>query len=158
MPLTFIRYKDGNKPQILPGHKQGLQLVLDPAKSSERAQKVKDAKAKHHNDFGQLDIEKSYNNLFELLWYTKLPCFDVKDTTSKEKDEMSVIKRCYWKGQLINCALIFVTRPTDRGMCCTFNMDQAERIFRATKYGNTTAKLQKEDKASSFGDTSLPKW
>ena len=51
---------------------------------------------------------------------------------------MSVIKRCYWKGQMIDCALIFVTRPTDRGMCCTFNQEQAEKIFKTTMYGNIT--------------------
>ena len=132
--------------------------MLDPAKSSERAETVKAAKAKYHNDFGQLDMTKSYNNLFELLWYTKIPCFDVKGITSSQKDEMSVIKRCYWRGRLINCALIFVTRPTDHGMCCTFNMEQAEKILRATNYENNTSKRQKVDRASSFGDTALPKW
>ena len=137
---------------------QTLNLMLDPAKSSQRVKKFKADKAKYHKDFGQLDFAKSYNNLFELLWYTKLPCFDVKDVTSKQNDEMSVIKRCYWRGRLINCALIFVTRPTDRGMCCTFNTEQAERVLRDTKYGNVTSALQKADRRRIFGDTSLPKW
>ena len=75
----------------------------------------------YHKNFGQMDITKSYEKLFELLWYTRLPCFDVKGITSKERDEMSVIKRCYWRSKVVDCASVFVTRSTDRGMCCSFN-------------------------------------
>ena len=137
---------------------QTLNMMLDPNKSSERAKTANDATEKYHSNFGQLDISQSYGNLFHLLWYSKLPCFDVKDVTSKEKDEMSVIKRCIWKGEDINCASVFVTRPTDRGMCCSFNGEAAEKVFKSTTYGNTTSKLQREDKGRSFGTTVLPKW
>ena len=129
---------------------QALNLMFDPSKENDRTTKVELAKEKYHEDFDQINISKSYEKLFELLWYTKLPCFDVKGF-SKQKDEMSVIKRCYWRGEMVDCASIFVTRPTDRGMCCTFNVENAEKVFKATRYGNASSAMQKRDKAKSFG-------
>ena len=69
----------------------------------------------------------------------------VRNITSEYKDEMSLIKRCYWKGTQINCASIFFTRPTDRGMCCTFNMEKAEEIFQASKYATMVSRMQRKD-------------
>jgi hypothetical protein len=34
-----------------------------------------------------MDIEKSYSALFELLWYSQMPCYDVKGVTSQKKNE-----------------------------------------------------------------------
>jgi hypothetical protein len=34
-----------------------------------------------------MDIEKSYSALFELLWYSQMPCFDVKGVTSQKRNE-----------------------------------------------------------------------
>ena len=129
---------------------QALNLMFDPSKESDRTTKVELAKEKYHEDFDQINISKSYEKLFELLWYTRLPCFDVKHVTSKEKDEMSVIKRCYWRGKMVDCASIFVTRSTDHGMCCTFNLGNAEKIFKDTIYGNISSDMQKRDKQLSF--------
>ena len=35
----------------------------------------------------KMDLDKSYPSLFELLWYSQLPCFDVVNITSKADDE-----------------------------------------------------------------------
>ena len=32
----------------------------------------------------KIDLDKSYPSLFELLWYSQLPCFDVLNVTSFE--------------------------------------------------------------------------
>ena len=129
---------------------QTLNLMFDPSKENDRTTKVKLEKEKYHEDFDQINLSKSYKKLFELLWYTRLPCFDVKDVTSKTRDEMSVIKRCYWRGKMVDCASIFVTRSTDHGMCCTFNLGNAEKIFKDTIYGNMSSDMQKRDKQLSF--------
>ena len=129
---------------------QALNLMFDPSKENDRTTKVELAKEKYHEDFDHIDLSKCYKKLFELLWYTRLPCFDVKDVTSKKKDEMSVIKRCYWRGQMVDCASIFVTRSTDHGMCCTFNLGNAEKIFKNTIYGNISSDMRKRDKQLSF--------
>jgi hypothetical protein len=37
--------------------------------------------------YKNIDLEKSYNALFELLWYSQMPCYDVMDVTSNKKNE-----------------------------------------------------------------------
>ena len=140
---------------ILPVGIQTLNLVLDPSKSDVRKQKIKEVKAKYYEDFGLLDIEKSYKKLYELLWYTRLPCFDIQGITSKQRDEMSVVKRCYWRGQMVDCASVFITRSTDRGMCCAFNQLNAEQIFKNTSYRRVASYMQKQDIENSFAITNL---
>ena len=130
---------------------ESLNMMLDPSKTRAREKKVEVAQSEYNNHYGALDFAQSYKKLFELLWYSRLPCFDVKGRTSKQKDEMSVIKRCYWRGRMVDCASIFVTRSTDRGMCCTFNVGNAEKIYVDTIYRNMTSYSQKRDKKESFG-------
>ena len=48
-----------------------------------------------------------YEDLFEIMWYSQLPCFDVQGITSSSAGESAMVKRCYWKGQRVNCAAIF---------------------------------------------------
>ena len=52
--------------------------------------------------------------MFELLWYSQLPCFDVKNVTSEHNHEFGVLKSCAWKGVQMDCSDIFVMQPTDR--------------------------------------------
>ena len=134
----------------LPMGIQTLNVILDPSKKTARQKKVEVAKQTYDKDFGQLELTKSYKQLFELLWYTRLPCFDVQGITSKGRDEMSVIKRCYWRGMMVDCSSVFVTRSTDRGMCCSFNQENAEEVFKSTMYRNITSELQVRDKTMSF--------
>jgi hypothetical protein len=37
--------------------------------------------------YNNIDLEKSYNALFELLWYSQMPCYDVRDVTSNKNNE-----------------------------------------------------------------------
>ena len=127
-----------------------LNMILDPAKVPERDQIVKAKKDDWNKKFGSLNFTQAYEKLFELLWYSRLPCVDVRDVTSKERDEMSIIKRCYWRSELVDCASIFVTRSTDRGMCCAFNVGNANEIYRSTNYGVFTKKMQTRMEAESF--------
>ena len=124
--------------------------MLDPGKSSERRRKTKSAKERYFKDFGQMNMMKSYDKMLELLWYTRLPCFDVKGVTSEVNDELSFVKRCYWRGKMTDCAQIFVMRPTDRGMCCAFNFGNAEKVFKKTKFTDSISKLQSKDKQHIF--------
>lgn len=70
-----------------------------------------------------------YDGLFSVLWYNRSPCFDIRNTTSGYEGEWSVLKECKWKGVKVPCSAIFTTFPTDRGMCCAFNMKKADEIF-----------------------------
>ena len=140
-----------------PGIKK-LNTVFDPWKVEERKEAVREAKTQYDNEFGSMDVAKSYKSLFEILWYSQLPCFDVENITSEYIDEMSLIKRCYWKGIKINCSSIFFTRPTDRGMCCTFNMEKAEAIFKKSQYATMVSQMQEQDAKYSFEKNELPEW
>ena len=37
--------------------------------------------------YQKIDLDKSYQALFEMLWYSQLPCFDVLDVTTTIKEE-----------------------------------------------------------------------
>ena len=78
--------------------------------------------------------EKGYKSLFEVLWYKQIPCFDVENTTSAMDHQYGMIKDCEWKGRKIPCSAIFQTTPSDRGMCCTFNVEEAEKMFKDEEY------------------------
>ncbi len=106
----------------------------------------------------KLNTTKSYERILELMWYRKMPCFDVNGTTSSYKGEMGVLKYCAWKGITIPCAAIFDSFPTDSGICCSFNMKSAEEIFHKSRYTDIVTKLSERDKSKAFQDTRKPRW
>ena len=127
-----------------------LNLILNPNKQTERQEKILEAKKDYADNFGDVDLQKAYDSLFEILWYSQLPCYDVKDVTSNARDQMSIIKRCHWKGRKISCPAIFKTLPTDRGMCCSFNMEMAEEIFQKSRYADVVQARQMSDTENRF--------
>ena len=112
----------------------------------------------YHEKFGGLEFEKIYQPMFDLLWYTQLPCSDVRGWTSDVKDELSFIKRCYWKENPIACSAVFRKQPTDRGMCCSFNIEKAEKLLKKSKYTNVISARQKHDSEYSFESSEKPQW
>ena len=137
---------------------QRLETSLDPSKGEERKIQVKQAMRKYHEKFGRLDFEKVYQPMFDLLWYTQLPCSDVRGLTSDIKDELSFIKRCYWKEKPIACSAIFRKQPTDRGMCCSFNREKAEDLLKQNEYTKIISARQKYDAEHSFESSEKPQW
>ena len=131
---------DSSEPNI-----KKLDLALNPSKGFERKEKFKKLKRRYREMFGDLDMDRAYQNLFEILWYSQLPCFDVGNITSENHDELSMLKRCYWKGQRMSCSSVFQTRPTDRGMCCAFNMEKADAILKQSRYTSALSEMQKQD-------------
>ena len=128
-----------------PRHIQKLNLLLDPEKESERNERTEALKENYNQEFGGIDMKASYQNLFQILWYSQLPCFDVKNITSNSPGETSIIKKCYWKGEEMPCPSIFKALPTDRGMCCVFNMKKAEEIFQKSQYATLIQARQDMD-------------
>ena len=64
--------------------------------------------------FHRINMTASYKSLFSMLWYSKLPCFDLNGVTSETGGEKSILKSCYWRGVKISCTAIFNTFPTDQ--------------------------------------------
>ena len=112
----------------------------------------------YHEKFGRLEFEKVYQPMFDLLWYTQLPCSDVRGWTSDVKDELSFIKRCYWKEKPIACSAIFHKQPTDRGMCCSFNIEKAEKLLKQSNYTKIISARQKHDSEHGFEPSEKPQW
>ena len=113
---------------------------------------------RYDEEFGSIDMEKSYKSLFELLWYSQMPCFDVRGLTSRAKDELSFLKKCFWKEKPISCNAIFNQRPTDEGMCCSFNMKKADELLKESKYREAISERQAKDTDSAFETKHLPDW
>ena len=142
----------------VPENIRKIDLSLDPTKAEERERAENESMQIYDENFGSVEFDKSYGALFELLWYGQMPCFDVKGLTSKAKDELSFLKRCYWKGKLISCTAIFQQRPTDHGMCCSFNMQNAENSFRKSKYTDAISARQMQDAKDAYEPYKIPKW
>ena len=121
-----------------------LDVLLDPEKEKIRKKMKEDDKNQYDEQFGNMNWEEAYESMFQLMWYSQLPCFDVNQTTSTKMDELSFIKKCSWKGEEISCSSIFEMKPTDRGMCCSFNMEKANKIFQKSKYTELLNEAQKE--------------
>ena len=153
-PTEFTTPPEMKKPSNI----QILDTSLDPTKEEERRKQTKVALDEYKERFGGLNYKSAYENMFGLLWYTQLPCYDVRGLTSEVKDELSFIKRCYWKEKKINCNAIFQMQPTDRGMCCSFNMKKAEDIFRKSKYTEAVAARQAHDRRNGFESGEKPNW
>ena len=108
------------------------------------------AKAAYKESFKKMNLDKSYPSLFEILWYTQLPCFDVENVTSEFRDQYGMLKGCFWKGREVPCSKVFDTFPTDQGMCCTFNIDKAETMFKNGQYTEMVRFMQKRDQNMSY--------
>jgi hypothetical protein len=81
----------------------------------------------------------------------------VEGVTSSSPGEHGLLKSCVWKGLKIPCSKIFTTFPTDQGMCCTFNMDAAEKMFKDSKYQDMISFMQDRDKTLSYDkDDKMP--
>ena len=153
-PTAFTKTPETNKPSNI----QVLDNVLDPTKEEERRKQTKTALNEYMERFGRLEYNSVYEKMFNLLWYSQLPCNDVRGLTSDIKDELSFIKRCYWKEKKISCNAIFQMQPTDRGMCCSFNMKKAEDIFQRSKYTDAVAARQAHDLQNGFETGEKPSW
>ena len=86
------------------------------------------------------------NHLFvRLLWYTKIPCFDLFNLTG---DHAHVLKHCEWAGQSVPCGDLFQAIPTDVGICCSFNFNSS---MKETVYAKLIRDLKMEElKDSNF--------
>ena len=89
-----------------------------------------------------MDSVNSFPSMFELLWYSGTPCFDVAELTSDKIHEKSVIKQCLWKGEEINCSQVFTLTPTDKGMCCRFDLKKPKNIFTENMFTRTCSRKQ----------------
>ena len=144
------RRKRNSDTMNVPDNPTALDFLFNPALILQSENMIKQAKAASRDNFKSINLTKSYDSLFEILWYTQLPCYDVQNVTSQRKHEHGMLKSCLWKGFEVPCSQIFKTSPTDRGMCCTFNLQAAEDMFKEGRFTSIIKKMQKRDTNMTF--------
>ena len=136
-------------------HRENLvDLILNPRKSPKTRAIVGQRDSQIFDQFLKLDPELLYQDLMESLWKSQLPCFDTSSYL-ESPGELSLLKQCYWKSELVHCASIFTTIPTDRGMCCSFNMQKANEMLNPSPYVDTISHFQELDRNNSYWNSSI---
>ena len=130
-----------------------LDSVFVQAKKILAEESALKSRASYNQNFRSMNLQKSYKSLFEILWYSQLPCFDVQGVTSTSLGQYGMLKHCNWQGVDVPCSKIFETFPTDQGMCCTFNMEAADKMFKDSQYQDMVAFMQERDRNMSFDTT-----
>ena len=136
-----------------PGTKSTLDFLLNPKYNDFKTQAIALKEKYIRKQYKKLNQTKAFEAIFSNLWYSTLPCFDVRGITAEKDGEKSILKYCEWKGVEIACSAIFTKFPTDQGMCCSFNIKAADDIFNGETYPKLVRKLQEADKNMSFGIT-----
>lgn len=132
-------------------------MLLNPSLYNVQMKAIQ-TKRKYFKDmFVRLDQTVGYPGFFSSMWYSTLPCFDIKGVTAEEDGTRSLLRYCEWKGTPISCAAIFNTFPTDRGMCCSFNIDSADEIFSGNIFPGLINSLDSQDRNNTFTNPNPPK-
>ena len=76
-----------------------------------------------------------------LLWYTKIPCFDLFNISG---EHAHVLKDCQWSGEQVPCEDLFQAIPTDVGICCSFNFNSS---MKETTYAKLIRDLKSQEMA-----------
>ena len=63
-----------------------------------------------------------------------------------------------WKGKKLSCSAIFSMQPTNQGMCCSFNKEKADEMFRMSNYQEQMTRLTDQDKKMSHDISEVPYW
>ena len=98
------------------------------------------------------------SEMLSILWYSKLPCFDIENKTSEVEGETGLLKLCKWKGKTIPCSKIFKKVLTDQGVCCAFNTNVADKIFIKSTYTETIKELEEKEETLAFKAKNLTGW
>ena len=116
-----------------------IDFLLNPGKKRQREEYEGYIMRRLVNFFEERNSSMLYPNLFRLLWYTKIPCFDLFNLTG---DHAHVLKHCEWAGQPVPCGDLFQAIPTDVGICCSFNSNSS---MKETIYAKLIRELKQEE-------------
>ena len=133
-----------------------FEMVMDSAMSEQTALAVDTEINQDMDLLKNVDFTASFKSIFSTLWHAKLPCFDTLGMSSDEDGERGILKSCRWKGKYVPCSRIFTTFPTDKGMCCSFNMKAADELFTESQFSNLVTKLQNQDNNTAINNETLP--
>ena len=122
-----------------------IDFLLNPRMRQKRDEYEEKVMTRLKNFFAERNSTLLYPNLFRLLWYTKIPCFDLFNMSG---DHAHVLKHCEWSGETVPCENLFQAIPTDVGICCSFNFNSS---MKETVYAKLIEGLKdKEMKTNNF--------
>jgi hypothetical protein len=119
---------------------------MNESANSENNKSIQNEKLLLQNIFKNTDQKTVLHNFLSIMWYSKLPCFDIRGLTSDKDGEKSMLKLCQWKGKKVSCSAIFKKVATDKGVCCAFNKPKADQIFAKSTYTTIIERLENEEK------------
>ena len=111
-----------------------VDIFLNPEKRVYKDSIVRRKKETAKNYFEASDMRTLYPELFRILWFSTLPCFEGE---SKEKEQM--LLSCELAGLKANCSELFKRVPTDSGICCALN---AVDPLRVSEYQSLIKEMQ----------------
>jgi hypothetical protein len=156
--INFVKPKCAVSNSFRFGNKNPFSLLLDPATNKLNKLATAYKRAEITYILKWLDQSAAYQSIFKTVWYSALPCFDIRNITAYSNGASALLQYCEWKGIPISCSAIFTTFPTDLGMCCSFNMKAADDIYVKSKYRDMLQAMQGSDKKASFLSSTLPNY
>ncbi len=145
--LLFVK-PDCTKPSIFK-NKSSFTVLLDPNLKLEFKKAIAYKKAEIVEMIQRLNMAGAYQSMFSTLWYSTYPCSNIL------KFGTSFLRYCEWKGIRMPCSSIFTAFPTDKGMCCSFNMKAAEDIYVETTFRNMLKQEQIKNRNISIESSTL---
>ena len=108
--------------------------------------------------YEKIIAEDQWKPLLSLLWKSSLSCTNTEEL--KGQTDFGVLKECQWKEIRIPCKEIFSAVATDFGMCCAFNFDRAEDVYKeSVEYMAEMQGLMDRQKELAVDDLGgLPEW
>jgi len=145
--ILFVRPNCNKMPTYT--NLSSLATMLDPGLKKKQQLAIAYQKAEIKDMMQRLNHEVAFKSIFETLWYSINPCFQVHTLTPFMGRDTSFLRYCEWKGHPVPCSAIFKAFPTDQGICCSFNMKAADEIYTETRFRDILLEMQSIDKMSS---------
>ena len=128
-PLDDTSNKISTKPNL-----PSVDIFLNPEKRVYKDSIIGRKKETARNYFEASEMRSLYPELFRILWFSTLPCFE-----SKDKEHM--LLSCELAGLKVNCSELFKRVPTDSGICCALNVVDPLRV---SEYQSLIKEMQAE--------------
>ena len=111
-----------------------VDIFLNPEKQVYKDFVIGRKKETAKNYFEASEMRSLYPELFRILWFSTLPCFE-----SRDKEHMLI--SCELAGLKVNCSELFKRVPTDSGICCALNVVDPLRV---SEYQSLIKEMQVE--------------
>ena len=128
-PLGNTSNQISSKPKL-----PSVDIFLNPEKRAYKDFVVRRKKETAKNYFKASEMRSLYPELFRVLWFSTLPCFE-----GDIKDNQHMLLSCELAGLKVNCSELFKRVPTDSGFCCALN---AVDPLRASEYQSLIKEMQ----------------